>query len=696
MILFFYLPFSLFTGKFFLKRFLGFYILWDNPANRLGIIHPLPMKKIQVHLFLILLISLLGVSLSSAEERILRFHTDITVHEDASLTVKETIQVVSEGKEVKRGIYRDFPNRYNHFWGNRTVGFTLLEVGRNGQSEKYFQKGILNGVRTYVGDQDTLIPPGEHTYTIVYKTDRQLGFFKDYDELYWNVTGNDWNFPIEKSSAHVTLPQGAVQKIINHTAYTGLAGEKGKDFKAEIDFSGTVTFETTKSLARYEGLTIALSWPKGFVTAPDTKTKLKHFYQDNRGLFYGFIGLLAVLGYYLFAWARVGRDPRKGVMVVQYTPPERMSPADIRYFLRKGYDDKTLAAAIINMAVKGHLSIGEKDGKYTLLRKEKEKAPLSADELFVFSKLLNSEKEMVLEKKNGSKIRSAMRDLENHLKLKFRMGKYFISNKKYFLVGLVLSFIAFLIGGGIDATETYYLPAFIFICFWLTPWSFYTFGFLVPGMIKTWMSFRGPFLKRLLQIPSILFMTLFTLAFLGAEVFVIYYFFFSMSFAVGLLIPFVLMVNVAFFFLLKNITPETRKILDAIKGFKQFLVATEKDRLNMLNPPEKTPELFEKYLPYALALDVEQKWAEQFSDVLANLSATGYSPAWYSGMGTGLASASKFSSSFGDSFTNALSSSSPGLSSGGGGFGGGGGGGGGSGGGGSSGGGGGGGGGGGW
>ncbi|MBM4338866.1 MAG: DUF2207 domain-containing protein [Deltaproteobacteria bacterium] len=179
-------------------------------------------------------------------------------------------------------------------------------------------------------------------------------------------------------------------------------------------------------------------------------------------------------------------------------------------------------------------------------------------------------------------------------------------------------------------------------------------------------------------------MTLFTLAFLGAEAFVIYYFFFSMSFAVGLLIPFVLLVNVVFFFLLKNITPETRKILDAIKGFKQFLVATEKDRLNMLNPPEKTPELFEKYLPYALALDVEQRWGEQFSDVLANLSATGYSPTWYSGMGTGLASASTFSSYFGDSFTNVLSSSSPGLSSGGGGFGGSGGGGGGSGGGGSS------------
>jgi len=623
------------------------------------------MRARKVYLILIIFFSILGVSLSSAEERILVFHSDITVHEDGSLTVKETIRVVSEGKEIKRGIYRDFPTRYNQYWGNRTVGFAVLEVLRNSRPEKYFQKGIFNGVRTYIGEQDTLIPQGGHTYTLVYTTDRQLGFFKDYDELYWNVTGNDWTFPIEKASANVRLPQGAIRKIGNHTAYTGLAGERGKDFKAEIDFYGGIKYETTRPLAQHEGLTIAFSWPKGFVTEPDTKAKIRYFYQDNRGLFYGFIGLLVVLGYYLFAWAKVGRDPSKGVMIVHYAAPENMSPAEVRYFLRKEYDDKTLAAAIINMAVKGHLSIKEEDGKYRLLRREKGKASLSTEEIFVLSDLLDSGNEIVLEKENGPKIRSATRQLENRLKLKYRLGKpYFISNKKYFLVGLLLSFIVFLIGGGIDAAETYYLPAFIFICFWLTPWSFYTFGFLVPGMIKSWMNFRGPFLKRLLQIPSILFITFFTLAFLGAEVLVIYYFFFSMSFAVGLLIPFVLLVNVVFFFLLKNITLETRKILDAIKGFKQFLEATEKDRLNMLNPPEKTPELFEKYLPYALALDVEQRWGEQFSDVLANVSATGYSPAWYSGMGTGITSVNKFSSSIGHSFTDALSSSSTSLSSG--------------------------------
>jgi hypothetical protein len=619
------------------------------------------MRKMRSKIVLIILFSLSWFSLSIAEERILRFHSDITVHEDASLTVKETIQVVSEGKEIKHGIYRDFPTRYSRLGGNRTVGFTVLEVLKNGQPEKYFQKRLFNSIRTYIGDQDALIRPGQHTYILVYKTDRQLRFFKDFDELYWNVTGNEWKFPIEKASADVRLPQGAVRKILNHTAYTGPAGARGEDFRTEIDFDGGVTFETTKPLAPSEGVTLAVSWPKGFVVEPDGNAKVRSFYQDNKGFFYGVIGLLVVLGYYLFAWVKVGRDPSKGVIVVRYSPPENMSPAEMRYFLRKEYDDKILAAAIIDMAVKGFLTIKEKDGKYSLSRRENGNPSLSSEETFVLSDLLGSEKEMVLERKNGPRINRAGRELGAYLKSKYRSSKiYFISNKKYFLAGLLLSFIVFLFSGGKDATGTNSLPLFIFACFWLTPWSFYTFGFLMPAALKTWTSFRGSFLKILLHVPSVLFFTLFTLAFLAAELAALYFFSSATSLLVGLSIALVVLVNVVFFHLLKNISPQARKMFDAIEGFKQFLVATEKDRLNMLNPPERTPELFEKYLPYALALDVEQRWAEQFSDLLANVSATGeagYSPAWYSGMGAGLASASGFSSSFSNSFTEALSSS---------------------------------------
>ena len=133
-----------------------------------------------------------------------------------------------------------------------------------------------------------------------------------------------------------------------------------------------------------------------------------------------------------------------------------------------------------------------------------------------------------------------------------------------------------------------------------------------------------------------------------------------------------------FYNLLKAPTNLGRATMDQVEGFKWFLSVTEKDRMNFHNPPEKTPELFEKFLPYALALGVQNKWAEQFNDVFKRLDEEGhgYTPSWYMGSNLALFSASHFASSFGGAISSA--STPPGSSSGmgGGGFSGGGGGGG--------------------
>ncbi len=140
--------------------------------------------------------------------------------------------------------------------------------------------------------------------------------------------------------------------------------------------------------------------------------------------------------------------------------------------------------------------------------------------------------------------------------------------------------------------------------------------------------------------------------------------------------------NALFYHLLKAPTLTGRKIMDQIEGFKLYLSVAEKERLNLLNPPEKTPALFEKYLPFALALDVENAWSEQFAEVLAQAGTETqpYSPVWYSGSSWDSFHTSRFTNSLGSSFASAISSSSspPGSSSGsgGGGFSGGGGGGG--------------------
>ncbi len=141
-------------------------------------------------------------------ERIISFDSDIHVYWNATMSVTETISVYSTGNEIKRGIYRDFPTRYKDRYGsNHVVDFSVDEVLRDGKPESYRLEDLSNGVRVYIGRKDVFLNPGRHIYTIRYSTNRQLGFFKDHDELYWNVTGNSWSFPIERAAATINLPE---------------------------------------------------------------------------------------------------------------------------------------------------------------------------------------------------------------------------------------------------------------------------------------------------------------------------------------------------------------------------------------------------------------------------------------------------------------------------------------------------------
>ena len=228
-----------------------------------------------------------------------------------------------------------------------------MSVRRNGMDEPYHTERRSNGVAVYIGRKDHLLPPGEYSYEIRYRTDRQLGFFADHDELYWNVTGVDWDFPIDSVTAQVRLPEGVPFGAVRLEGYTGPMGATRKHYRAELQ-DGRPVFETTKPLGRHEGLTIVVTWPKGYVAVPGELARLGYFLRDNRPLTYGALGLLALLGYYIFIWNRVGRDPPRGVVIPRYRPPEGESPASMRYLLGMGYDNRCLVAGILSLAVKGY------------------------------------------------------------------------------------------------------------------------------------------------------------------------------------------------------------------------------------------------------------------------------------------------------------------------------------------------------
>ncbi|HKO66476.1 MAG TPA: DUF2207 domain-containing protein, partial [Burkholderiaceae bacterium] len=130
---------------------------------------------------------------SFAQERIVDFASDVSIGSDGTLLVIETIVVQVEGQQIKRGIFRDFPTRYeNHRGITVVVPFEVLDVQRDGTPERYNVETLSNGMRVRIGNPQQMLPRGQHTYRISYRTGRQLGFFDQHDELYWNTTGNGW------------------------------------------------------------------------------------------------------------------------------------------------------------------------------------------------------------------------------------------------------------------------------------------------------------------------------------------------------------------------------------------------------------------------------------------------------------------------------------------------------------------------
>lgn len=138
-------------------------------------------------------------------ETIREYDALIEVGADGALEVTETILVNAEGREIKRGIFRDFPTLYRSWHGRAVAPFEVLSVKRNGAAEPWHTEERQNGVRLYAGRTGHNIARGLHRYEIRYRTGWQIGFFADRDELYWNVTGNGWSFIIERATAAVVL-----------------------------------------------------------------------------------------------------------------------------------------------------------------------------------------------------------------------------------------------------------------------------------------------------------------------------------------------------------------------------------------------------------------------------------------------------------------------------------------------------------
>jgi uncharacterized membrane protein YgcG len=583
---------------------------------------PVPPRALCL-LFAVVFAGWLGAAAQAAEV-IHTFNSDMQVAKDGELTVTETLRVRAEGRAIRRGIFRDIPLTFRDAAGKlHDVTFSLLSVERDGKPEPYHTSRSRNSIRIYAGSKDVFIPRGDHVYVFRYITGRQVRWFDGKPELNWNVTGNFWDFPITEATYHLHLPGGA--RPVRWTAFTGKRGVRGTDWKGDIEALGTLTVMTTRTLAPGEGLTVVAEIPQGVVEPPSTSQLFWWAVRDNRSWIIAGGGFLLILAYYLLAWTAVGRDPKRGIIIPLFHPPNNLSPALANYVYNWGFGrDKWRAftAAALSLAVRGLVRFDQNSTTLRLKSTGKQMkggfTALPPGEKAIITWLNGQGGDAKIDSDHGTAVAKVGKSFTENIEAECR-DRFFRRNLGYVTGGLVLTGIVVLltfIFGGLGEQDIGLLMGIAIggIFFGL---------FVVPALSAIFSSFG---IHSLVRGASSLIMIVVVAILISQTV--------GKMFPNGLTsvlpvmgttltnfpFPFVLVgaftaLNGIFLYLMRAPTALGRPIMDRLAGFRLYLETAEADRLNY-QAPEITAERFEELLPYAVALDVEKPWADAFEAAL--------------------------------------------------------------------------------
>ncbi|TAY36191.1 DUF2207 domain-containing protein [Rhizobium leguminosarum] len=581
--------------------------------------------------FCFALLLMLAAPAAFAAEVIDSFASDITLEKSGAMTVTETITVNAEGNQINHGIFRDFPLYFTDAAGRRrSVDFDMVSVQRDGDNEPWHTESISGGIRIYAGSADVTVTPGRHRYVFTYRTNRQIRYFDDHDELYWNVTGNGWIFPVRLATATVKLPPGV--GATETAFFTGPQGATEKNARVSETGAGLV-FSTTAPLDAHEGLTFAIRLPKGSIDPPSADMESTWWLKDNRNYFIGFGGLILVFVYYTRSWLKVGRDPARGVVVPRWDAPDGISPALVNYIDNKGFSGEgwtALSATALNLAVRGYVKLEDLKNSIVIQGTGKSlgKEKFQAGEIELLKVAGGAGSTLTIDTANGERVKSVGQAFRSAIEKEHR-GKYYNSNLAYTAGGIALSAAALVI---------------LFVFGSLAPDTIAL--MLIPSAISVFVSVFAAGLVRSLHRGKSLFGKIIAIIAAAVGVFVgigilatmilalasslVELHETPMLFAVGGIV----LLNILYFFIMGAPTPLGAKMMDGIDGLRQYLTLAEKDRMNTAGAPEMSPRHFETLLPYAVALGVEKPWSRTFETWLAAAAAgaaAAYAPTWYSG-----------------------------------------------------------------
>lgn len=322
------------------------------------------------------------VTSSFAYEHIKSYDSHIIINKDGSLDITETIVAYAEGINIQRGIYRDFPTYYkgNGIFTSVIVPFDVQGVWVDGNQIPINVENISRGKRVYLGNAQLNVP-ADHTFILKYKTARQLGFFKDYDELFFNGIGQDWEFSIARATVTLVLPQGINAYECKVLASVGALDSQERSYSAKIIDNSTIQFEATRRLNPYEGLTFTVGFKKGVVVPPTFSESKAFFLRDNSQLIISLLFLFFLLLFLIFSYLKVQNNRPPGVIIPLFEAPQNFTPGMVNYFVKRKVTPDTLSSDIIAMAVAGFITIETKEEgfifkstAYQLTRTDKEVA----------------------------------------------------------------------------------------------------------------------------------------------------------------------------------------------------------------------------------------------------------------------------------------------------------------------------------
>lgn len=354
-----------------------------------------------------------------------RFESDIGIQVDGSVEVSETI-AVDFGSLEKHGIYRDLPYVYSSGSGDsvytRVSDIQVLQDGSPAQTE--ITKNNAN-IRIRIGNPNVAISE-EHEYVISYTVLGVLQSFDGFDELNWNVTGNDWGVPIGKAEATISSPAS----ILQASCYEGAL--RSTEECDEIEVGDSEVIASSADLDFQEGLTVAVGFESGVIPIVSV-TRPPNFADAvfSVGSLVAFV-VAAIAGswFVLMRWWKYGRDrywqrahlpgehsKRDGLdqkekivplfyaksVSVEYDPPDNLRPAEIGVLMDERADTLDVSATIVDLAARGYLEITEIEKKwifgsidYEFVRTDKSSADLLVYEQELLDRLFEDGKNVKL------------------------------------------------------------------------------------------------------------------------------------------------------------------------------------------------------------------------------------------------------------------------------------------------------------